>query len=234
MPDQFERIAEYARRTSVLDDATGIRAKGTRRIRRRRVGQATLGTGALAVVTGIGATLAMGSPGHASVSAGASSSFTPTRGGASASTTASASVGASANTTAVPNKTSATSGYASASPATGAAAPGPGSTVNLPSNAVLTIGHDGTVSDYYLNVQEPGAAKVVYGLSAQMDGVIQFLQRFGFSHVMLKADSSAKTVAQYPVDYVTDIRNSSGQSVLDKTISTGTTLVIVYCANPNG
>ena len=79
MPEQFERIAEYARRTSVLDDGTGIRAKGTRRIRRRRVGQATLGAGALAVVTGIGATLAMGSPGHGNVSAGASSSSAPTR-----------------------------------------------------------------------------------------------------------------------------------------------------------
>jgi len=84
------------------------------------------------------------------------------------------------------------------------------------------------------NVQTPGAAKVVYGLSAQMDGVIQFLERFGFDHVTLKADSSTKTIAQYPVDYVTDIRNSSGQSVLDRSVSTSTALVIVYCANPNG
>lgn len=230
MPEQFERIAEYARRTSVLDDVTGIRAKGTRRIRRRRAGQATLGAGALAVVTGIGATLAMGSPGHGNVGAGASSSYAPSR---ATTTTAPITTPTTARSDVAPSTTSANA-YAFASPGISALHPHPGNSASLPSDATLTISHDGTVSDYYLDVQAPGAAKVVFGLSAQKDGVLQSLQQLGFDHVTLQADSSAKTIEQYPVDYVTDIRNSSGQSVLDKTISTDTTLVIVYCANPNG
>lgn len=62
MPEQFQRIAEYARRGSALEGAASLRARGTRRLRRRRAGQAVLGTGALAVVTGFGVNLATAAP----------------------------------------------------------------------------------------------------------------------------------------------------------------------------
>lgn len=66
MPDQFERIANYAKNTCQLDDAADIRARGTRRLRRRRTGQAVLGTGAVAVVTGLSAAMALNTSSHAS------------------------------------------------------------------------------------------------------------------------------------------------------------------------
>lgn len=66
MPDQFERIAIYAKNTCHLDDAADIRARGTRRLRRRRTGQAVLGTGAVAVVAGLGTAIALNTPSHAS------------------------------------------------------------------------------------------------------------------------------------------------------------------------
>ena len=59
MPEQFERITHYAGNTCRLDSAAEIRARGTRRLRRRRTGQAVLGTGAVAIVTGLGAAIAL-------------------------------------------------------------------------------------------------------------------------------------------------------------------------------
>ncbi len=66
MPEQFERIADYAKNTCQLDNAADIRARGTRRLRRRRTGQAVLGTGAVAVVTGLSAAIALNTASDAS------------------------------------------------------------------------------------------------------------------------------------------------------------------------
>ena len=232
MPEQFEHIADYGRHACVLDDPARIRARGTRRIRRRRAGQAVVGTGAIAVIAGLGAGLF----GHgATPAAKISAASGPTSPRAVPVAAASGSpepsgLGPSAVTT--PSESPGDLSSASASPGGGAAIPGPG-TVTLPADARITISRDGTVEDYYADVQAPGAAEDVFGLSATRDGALHSLEALGFSHVTLEADSSPTTYERYPVDYVTDIRNSAGQSVLGKPLTTETALVIVYCADPN-
>ena len=80
-PDEFTRLSEFARRGTVLSAPDGIRARGTLRIRQRKVGQVALGAGALAVVAGLSTSLALtahGSPGTTLTAGATRPSATPT------------------------------------------------------------------------------------------------------------------------------------------------------------
>lgn len=63
-PAEFARLTEFAQRGSVLSAAERIRVLGTRRLHRRRAGQAVLGAGALAVVVFLGTGLTQNGSGH--------------------------------------------------------------------------------------------------------------------------------------------------------------------------
>jgi hypothetical protein len=60
----FAKLSEFAQHGSVLATPERIRVLGTRRLQRRRAGQAVLGTGALAAVVFLGVMPAMNASGH--------------------------------------------------------------------------------------------------------------------------------------------------------------------------
>ena len=71
---EFVRLAEFARHGTALQSPESIRARGTRRAKRRRAGQAALGVGTFAVVAGVGAALALPGSGHGATAAVTSAS----------------------------------------------------------------------------------------------------------------------------------------------------------------
>ena len=62
--DEFARLAQFAWGSTALMTPELIRARGTQRMRRRRIGRTALGAGTFAVVAGLGAGLALHGSGH--------------------------------------------------------------------------------------------------------------------------------------------------------------------------
>lgn len=92
MPDRVEwqQLAEFAEHAAALTAPERIRTIGTRRIRRRRAGQAVLGTGALAVAAFFATGLATGGSGGGHGTAGIGAASASVRASATGTATADA------------------------------------------------------------------------------------------------------------------------------------------------
>lgn len=205
MPEQFERITDYAQSACSLDDAAQIRALGTRRQRRRRTGQAVLGTGAVALI-GLGTTMTF----NATSSPRARASMT----------TATATAG---------------NGLPSLpfiSPSDMCAGVGHMVTVIKsplsPNTNVWIISSNS--NSFYANYPDPQnhCDGDTYRFGATEQEVRQTLHLLGFSAVTTTTVSSATV----PAGDVVDIRTQSGLSVLKRNVTPTTPLVVVVSRGP--
>lgn len=168
MPDQpehhehYEELAAYTSRRAALPSADQVRSAGTRRLHRRRFGQAAAAAGTLAVV----GTLAVTLPG--------ASSPTTTLGAAAAaaSTSPSAAAGTAAGVSAagVTASAGAPGAYASAAPS---ACPGG---FGRGTEYVITLAD----SDYLATAKGTNGSPDIYGLGFKGSDVASSLSMLGF------------------------------------------------------
>lgn len=219
MPEQFERIADYARQSGRVGGAERIRTLGTRRIRRRRAGQVVLGASAFALVTGVAASLAVAAPGHPSVGVGAASS------------TAAPSPNPANNNTPVP----VTSPSPSSQRPSAAGQTGGSNSAPYPASSGADLSPDAKVilsasSNHTFNASTPGSTGYpnIFGLGSSGTDVSQCLSRLGFVVQLRNATS-----ATVPAGQISDIENAQGNSVLGRTINPATPLTVVVSSGPS-
>jgi hypothetical protein len=223
MPEQFERIADYARQSGRVGGAERIRTLGTRRIRRRRAGQVVLGAGAFALVTGVAAALAVAAPSHPGVGVGAG-------------------VGAASSTVAPsPHPASGKAPVAVTSPSPTAHSPsaagkaGGLNTDPYPASSNAALSPDAKVvlsaaGNHTFNASTPGLSGYpnIFGLGSSGIDVSQCLSRLGFVVQLRNATS-----ATVPAGQVSAIEDAQGDSVLGRTINPATPLIVVVSSGPS-
>jgi hypothetical protein len=212
MPEQFESIAAYAQRSSALQDAARIRAAGTRRLRRHRAGQAALGTGAFALVAGLGTTLALAPAARTGAGLGAA--------------------GSAAHNTATDSNVLT---HAEPSPSVGAT-PGTATwnvTVMPPSHVPGYVPFPPgshikftRAANYYFGATINGSNghSILCWVAGSAQQEVKQLRQLGFTHVSSRAASS-KAV---PVGDTVDIQDAQGRSVIGGTVTPQTPVVVVY------
>lgn len=233
MPEQFDRIEEFVRRVGVLAEPGALRAEGTRRVRRRKTRRIALSAGAVAVVAGIGTTLA------ASV-AGTASTGSPGTGIGGA--TASASLrtawpSASATTVAVGSCVGDGQPNAAAGPGSSGSSTDPGLPSTGPSLGPTYVPYAVNPHDPVSFARDSGCMKVTftdpYGISLigeigpDEQSTVRRLHELGFTHVTARAVASTTVPAGDTVDVVENPGGSvAGRSLIPA--DTSVPLVVLY------
>lgn len=176
--EQYEELAAYTSRRAALPSAEQVRSAGTRRLKRRRFGQAAVATGTLAVAGALAVSLPAGSS-HTTTTVGAaadvaaSPSVIASPSGPGSSPTASAGdVTVTGEPTNPPG-----AGHPYASP--GYLAHSPGSGTDGPSQStqyVITL--EG--NDYLATAKGAGGSPDIFGLGFKGSDVASSLNQLGF------------------------------------------------------
>jgi hypothetical protein len=245
-PGGFSGLSTYAQRGSALQSPERIRARGTRRIRRRKAGQAALGTGAFAVVAGIGASLVLTGSGHGS--GGSTLSVGATGPGTAApSAVGPGSIGTDPNASGSPG-TAGPSGPSStfvaplpgttevfgSAPGTSSASvgssvgtsPSPGAGTTPTAGTPVTLSRDAT--NFNATFAGTNGHTVFYGLGDTAQQVQAALRNLGFTQINIESMTS-DTI---PQNDLIDIDNTGHTSVLGHSIKTGAPLIFIESSGP--
>jgi hypothetical protein len=226
MPEQYEqpgssefgeplgRLADYAQRSSALRDAGSLRARGTRRARRRRI-EAVVGSGALAVAA-LGLVVSFTAKGPAPLRVGAAAAVT---------TSSPAPAGGAPSSGAPSASTAASAGAPSAGTAASAGAPcaegGPRASSDPHPATTYTLTEDAT--NFNATTESTSGYPDITALGITANDVTQGLAQLGFTHVTL-TDRPDNAV---PAGRVIDIEDQQGHSILGTKVEISRLLVVV-------
>lgn len=251
MPEQFDRISDYAERAAVLPAAETLRARGAGRQRRRLVVQSTSGVGA---VVGVAALIVAVGGGSAPTTAAAeeglpagsvyvcpASSGNPIAGfqvktapGGKGTTVA---LPAGCHALPAPTASGTATYYPTTQPSVDLDSPQPipsgpdwaqvTATSTLPPGASLTLYKQD--ASYFLDVHDAEAKEdVIYSLG--YDGpaqVIPLLGDLGFKHMTEAVVTDVCKYIEVQPHAVMDVRTSDGRSVVGKEVSVNMHLTFV-------
>lgn len=180
--EHYEELAAYTSRRAALPGAEQVRSAGTRRLKRRRFGQAAAATGALAVAGALAASLPADSS-HATTTVGAAADAAASPSVIASPSDPGSSPTASAGDVAVTGDPTgpagaghpyASAGYLAPSPGTGT-----GTGTGRPSQStqyVITL--EG--NNYLATTKGAGGSPDIFGLGFKGSGVASSLIRLGF------------------------------------------------------